>query len=169
MSDKGAICSLSFYERYYMISDEEAKAIRDERNSKKKMKDYYMKQVFVFGSNESGIHGAGAALYAYKKKGARYGVGFGRAGQSFAIPTKDTYIQTLDLETISMYVQGFLAYAKSQYNTPFKITRIGCGLAGYKDEEIAPLFKGASHNCFFDEAWKPYLGDGYKYWGTYGK
>lgn len=143
-----------------------AKQIRDQRNKGKTMDKYSYPQIFVFGSNEAGIHGAGSALYAYKNKGARYGFAYGASGKSFAIPTKDTGLETLPLSTIENYVKGFLAYAQSQYNRPFKITRIGCGLAGYKDSDIAPMFKGASHNCFFDEAWKPYLGDEYKYWGT---
>lgn len=124
------------------------------------------KQVFVFGSNEAGIHGAGAAKYAYEKKEARYGKGYGHHGDSFAIPTKDENIQTLPLERIAQYVEGFKAYAAGKRKLTFQVTRIGCGLAGFTDKQVAPLFKDAPKNCQFDEAWKPYLGDEYTYWGT---
>jgi len=125
------------------------------------------KRVFVFGSNEAGIHGAGAAKYAYEKKGARYGFSYGQSGDSFAIPTKDERIQTLPLENVTAYVYGFLAYAIGRRKLTFQITRIGCGLAGFKDEQIAPLFAGAPKNCLFDEAWRPWLGDTVSYWGTF--
>lgn len=121
------------------------------------------KNCFVFGSNEAGVHGAGAAKYAYKNCGARFGKGYGHFGDSFAIPTKDIDIVTLPLGPISQYVQGFLAYAAGKKKLSFMVTRIGCGLAGYKDSDIAPLFKGAPKNCMFDERWKPFLGDGYDY------
>uniref|UniRef100_A0AAU6VZ10 ADP-ribosylglycohydrolase n=1 Tax=Pseudomonas phage Arace01 TaxID=3138526 RepID=A0AAU6VZ10_9VIRU len=124
------------------------------------------KSVFVFGSNAAGIHGAGAAKVAWKQHGARYGKGYGHHGDTFAIPTKDEHIETLPLPRIEQYVQGFLAYAKDHRKLTFQVTRIGCGLAGYKDKDIAPLFKDAPLNCQFDEAWKPFLGDAYTYWGT---
>lgn len=121
------------------------------------------KQIFTFGSNEAGLHGAGAALFAYKNKGARYGDGYGHRGDSFAIPTKDEDIQSLPIEMIAAYVCGFLAYATGKRKLSFFVTRIGCGLAGYKDEDIAPLFIGAPLNCMFDSKWQPYLGDSYTY------
>jgi hypothetical protein len=124
------------------------------------------KSVFVFGSNEAGIHGAGAAKTAYEKHGARFGKSYGHYGDSFAIPTKDEDIQSLLLERIAQYVQGFLAYAKGHRKLTFRVTQIGCGLAGFSPAHIAPLFKNASLNCEFDEAWKPYLGDHHTYWGT---
>lgn len=127
-----------------------------------------MAKVFVFGSNESGIHGAGAALVAYKKHGARYGSSYGHYGNSFAIPTKDKNIEyALSLEKIAAYVQGFLVYAEGRKKLTFQVTRVGCGLAGLKDADIAPMFKDAPDNCEFDEAWKPWLGDSVKYWGTF--
>lgn len=121
------------------------------------------KAVFVFGSNEAGIHGAGAALFAYNKRGARYGMGYGHSGDSFAIPTKNEDIRTLPLDMINAYVCGFLAYATGKRKLKFMVTRIGCGLAGYKDEDIAPMFVGAPLNCIFDEKWRPFLGDDYDY------
>lgn len=124
------------------------------------------KMIFVFGSNESGIHGAGAAAFAYKNKGARYGKGYGHHGESWAIPTKDVDIMTMPLERIQKYVTGFLAYAEGHRKVLFQVTCIGCGLAGYKHEDIAPMFKDAPKNCLFDENWRHILGDDVKYWGT---
>lgn len=121
------------------------------------------KQVFVFGSNTAGMHGAGAAKFAYEKKGARYGDGYGHRGDSFAIPTKDDDIQSLPLDMIAAFVCGFLAYASCKRKLSFYVTQIGCGLAGYKPEDIAPMFIGAPLNCMFDSAWEPYLGDKYTY------
>lgn len=126
------------------------------------------KTVLVFGSNAAGIHGAGAAQDAYKKHGARWGFSYGHMGDSFAIPTKDESLQTLEIVRIWQYVQGFLAYAIDHRKLKFKVSRIGCGLAGYKDHEIAPLFKGAPLNCEFDNRWAQYLGESYTYWGQIG-
>lgn len=123
--------------------------------------------VFVFGSNESGIHGVGAAKFAYEKKGARWGKSYGHHGDSFAIPTKDEYIETMPLSRIRQYVQGFLAYAAGHRKLRFQVTAIGCGLAGYTHTEIAPMFRDAPLNCEFDESWKSFLGDKYTYWGHY--
>lgn len=124
------------------------------------------KMTFVFGSNEAGIHGAGAAKFAYKSKGARFGKGYGHHGDSFAIPTKDEDIQTLPLERINDYVRGFLAYARGHRKLTFQVTCIGCGLAGYTAEDIAPMFKDAPKNCLFDENWRHILGNDKQYWGT---
>lgn len=124
------------------------------------------KMTFVFGSNEAGIHGAGAAKFAYKSKGARFGKGYGHHGDSFAIPTKDEDIQTLPLERINDYVRGFLAYARGHRKVIFQVTCIGCGLAGYTAEDIAPMFADAPKNCLFDENWRHILGNDKGYWGT---
>lgn len=122
-----------------------------------------MPNCFVFGSNEAGAHGAGAAKHAYKNHGARYGFSYGHCGESFAIPTKDSDIRSLPLNMIEAYVTGFLAYAYGKRKVKFKVTRIGCGLAGFTDAQIAPMFTGAPKNCMFDEKWRPYLGDTYTY------
>lgn len=122
--------------------------------------------VFVFGSNLAGVHGAGAARYAVRYKGALYGNGVGRTGNSYAIPTKNKQIRTLTIGSIRQWIEEFLEYAEMHPNELFQVTQIGCGLAGYQPDEIAPWFKDASDNCYFDEAWKPYLGDSKKYWGT---
>lgn len=115
-------------------------------------------KIFVFGSNLAGRHGAGAAHHAMLNRGAEYGVGVGLTGDSFAIPTKDQHIDTMDLEEIRPYVKGFLKFAARFDELQFFVTRIGCGLAGYKDEDIAPMFVGAPENCDFPEEWKEYLG-----------
>lgn len=106
----------------------------------------YEKELFVFGSNEAGRHGGGAARYAYEKYGAMMGMGFGPAGHSFAIPTKDWGIQTLAEEDVKFYVDRFLDFALAFDNIKFRLTRIGCGLAGFSDKDIAPMFVFASDN-----------------------
>lgn len=102
-------------------------------------------EVFVFGSNLAGKHGAGAALQAVKW-GAVYGNGFGLHGKTFAIPTKDQNLQVLDINTINIYVEGFLIYARKHTELNFLVTEIGCGLAGYRHSDIAPLFRDALYN-----------------------
>jgi hypothetical protein len=98
-------------------------------------------EIFVFGSNEAGIHGAGAALQAMQDFGAKFSVGFGPQGQTFAIPTKDWTIKTLPVKFIKPYVDSFLSYTQTRPDLTFLVTEIGCGLAGYTPEDIAPLFK----------------------------
>lgn len=96
-------------------------------------------EVFVFGSNLAGMHGAGAAWLAVQKFGAVMGCGVGLRGQSYAIPTMQGGV-----ETIKPYVDEFIAFAKSRPDLFFYVTRIGCGIAGFRDREIAPLFKEAA-------------------------
>lgn len=100
-------------------------------------------EIFVFGSNEAGIHGAGAAALAYKKFGAVYLNSFGQMGKSYAIPTKDKNIETLSIGEIEHYVNQFIDYAITWNDSIFLVTEIGCGLAGYTPEIIAPLFSEA--------------------------
>jgi hypothetical protein len=103
--------------------------------------------IFVFGSNEAGRHGKGAALEARRNHGAIYGQGEGLQGRSYAIPTKDARLRTLPLDGISVYVARFKAFAASRPDLHFKVTPVGCGLAGYGPADIAPLFADAPHNC----------------------
>lgn len=114
------------------------------------------KEIFVFGSNLAGVHGAGAAREALKY-GAVMGRGIGPEGQSYAIPTKDMQIESLDLKTIEEYVLDFIECASINSHKKFFVTRIGCGLAGYRDEQIAPMFRGAPLNCNFPETWRQFL------------
>ena len=116
-------------------------------------------KVFVFGSNEAGIHGAGAAKFAKEHRGARMGRSYGMWGKSFAIPTKNEVFEVLPLNQIEDYVRGFIAFARGKRKLTFQVTAIGTGLAGYKHEIIAPMFLDAPRNCFFDERWKPILGE----------
>ena len=93
-------------------------------------------EIFVFGSNLEGMHGGGAARLAYNKFGAIWGQGVGLQGQSYGIPTMHGGV-----EDIKPYVDEFIEFAKSHPELTFLVTRIGCGIAGFRDEEIAPLFK----------------------------
>lgn len=112
---------------------------------------------FVFGSNLAGIHGAGAAKIAVAKFGAVYGIGKGYRGRSYAIPTKDRDLRSLSLDEIEHYVRDFVEYTNhGMIIDSYFVTRVGCGLAGYRDSQIAPMFKGAK-NCSFAEEWRPYL------------
>lgn len=95
-------------------------------------------EVFVFGSNLGGFHGGGAARAAMQRFGAVWGQGVGLQGQSYAIPTMQGGV-----ETIKPYVDEFIEFARSKPELFFYVTRIGCGIAGFRDEEIAPLFAGA--------------------------
>lgn len=126
--------------------------------------------VFVFGSNLAGIHGAGAARYAFEKRGAVYGIGEGLQGlgafKSYAIPTKDYQIQTLPLDTIKKHVDRFIEVAKQHPEMKFQVSCIGCGLAGYEHQDIAPMFKGAPDNCYFDTKWSKHLPNK-NYWGSF--
>ncbi len=97
-------------------------------------------EVFVFGSNLGGKHGAGAAAFAYRKFGARWGVGEGISGQSYALPTCDKDFSPLATAKIARHVEKFLQYARSREDKTFWVTPVGCGLAGYKPTRIAPLF-----------------------------
>lgn len=103
------------------------------------------KQIFVFGSNEAGVHGSGAAAAALKF-GATLGVGWGKQGKTFAIPTKDWMIKTLELDVIEFYVQRFIAFTEYYQMYDYLVTPIGCGLAGYRAEDIAPLFDKVYQN-----------------------
>ena len=95
-------------------------------------------EIFVFGSNLAGSHGGGAALLAYNRFGAIWGQGVGLQGQSYGIPTMQGGV-----ETIKPYVDEFIEFAKQHPEFKFLVTRIGCGIAGFRDEEIAPLFNDA--------------------------
>ena len=129
------------------------------------------KMIFVFGSNLSGIHGAGAAAYARKHKGAVLGVGEGLTGQSYALPTKGINITEIPLTLVHSYIQRFLKYSygkKGVYD--FQVTRVGTGLSGFRDKDIAEIFHYVAYpesNCYFDTAWKPFLPKGAKFWGTF--
>ena len=96
-------------------------------------------EIFVFGSNLAGAHG-GAARLAFERFGAVWGEGVGLHGQTYAIPTMQGGV-----DTIKPYVDAFIRFAKKHSRLTFLVTRIGCGIAGFRDEEIAPLFKEAEN------------------------
>lgn len=103
-------------------------------------------EIFVFGSNLSGIHGGGAARVAHEKFGAVWGVGSGITGQCYALPTKSENIErTLTVDEIKGLVDQFIEVAKSMPHLCFLVTEVGCGLAGLSVDDIAPLFKEATH------------------------
>jgi len=113
--------------------------------------------IFVFGSNLAGRHGAGAARFAREHWGAEPGVGRGRTGNAYAIPTKDQHLQPLPLLRIRIHVDEFVAYANRHPHLHFKVTAVGTGLAGYSDGEIAPLFVNAPSNCTLPAQWRRYV------------
>jgi len=108
-------------------------------------------QVFVYGSNLAGIHGAGAA-----KQALRWGAQMGRdglSGQTYGISTKDHQIKRLPLDRIRSHVREFLYEAEERPHLEFLVTKIGCGLAGYSERQIIPFFKGAPANVRLPEGW----------------
>ncbi len=116
-----------------------------------------MSEIFVFGSNLAGRHGKGAALHARKHHGAIYGQGVGLQGESYAIPTKDERLQTLPLDAIEAHVYWFLVFARERPDLTFRLTPIGCGLAGYKPEQIGPMFRDAHSNVIIPDEFKPFV------------
>jgi len=126
--------------------------------------------IFVFGSNLAGRHGRGAAEIARARFGAVTGIGGGAMGECYAIPTKGLDLRrSLGITQIMAHVTTFLSYARAHPQLEFFVTRIGCGLAGYDDEDIAPMFRDAPPNCSFAEPWRRILereNDGRKETGT---
>lgn len=99
-------------------------------------------RIFVFGSNLAGKHLAGAALHAVQHYGAEEGIGVGLTGRAYALPTKNYNLETLPLDNIKAAVTEFLFYVLDHPDDVFLVTRIGCGIAGYTDTDIAPIFHG---------------------------
>lgn len=113
--------------------------------------------VFVFGSNLAGQHAGGAARTAHQHFGAVWGVGRGWSGQSFAIPTMNEHLQQMPLSQIEHYIDDFKIYAKNHSKNKYFLTAVGCGIAGYTVEEIAPMFKGISKNVIFPVSFRPFV------------
>ncbi len=107
-------------------------------------------EIFVFGSNLQGMHAGGAARIAYNNFGAIWGQGVGLQGQSYGIPTMQGGV-----ETVRPYVNEFIQFAKDHPELTFLVTRIGCGIAGFTDAEMAPLFEKAHNieNIVLPEGW----------------
>jgi len=98
-------------------------------------------EIFVFGSNLAGVHAGGAAKTAAENFGAIEGKGEGLFGQSYAFPTKDEKLETLSLDQIDASIDNLLICCRNNPNLTFYLTKVGCGLAGYRVDEIANRFK----------------------------
>ena len=112
--------------------------MEQKRTTPERIESLQPNEIFVFGSNLEGMHGGGAAWTAYRKFGAIMGQGVGLQGQSYGIPTMQGGV-----ETIKPYVDEFIDFAKAHPELTFLVTRIGCGIAGFRNEEISPLFEKA--------------------------
>lgn len=138
-------------------------------------------QIFVFGSNAQGIHGAGSAKFAAKFHGAIPGQGSGFQGKKnqFGNVIPECYgIITckrpchgpedwITLAELKVEIDKFIVDAKAYPYMDFKVTQVACGFAGHTKKEVAPLFLDAPENCFFDTAWEFALGPNRNYWGTF--
>ena len=116
--------------------------------------------IFVFGSNLSGVHGAGAAKAARNRHGAEMGVGVGPTGAAYALPTKGyaPRLPTLSVEEISRHAKDFKDYAvRCEYRSLFQLTAVGCGLAGHHPRDIAPLFADCPNNVLLPPEWRSFL------------
>lgn len=116
-----------------------------------------MADIFVFGSNLAGRHGAGSAKEARQSWGAIQGQGVGPQGNAYAIPTKNEYLRKLSLPKIKEYVDDFLQYARNHPVDDFYVVNIGCGLAGYQVFQIAPMFGKAPFNVKLTKGFEEYL------------
>ena len=121
--------------------------------------------IFVFTSNMEGDHAKGASLEALTNWGAVLGSPVGRQGLSYAIPAKSHRKRLMPITGIWPYTVDFIRYAELHPELLFKVSRIGCSPSGYRDSEMAPMFRNAPSNCYFDTNWHPTLGDSYNYWG----
>lgn len=119
-------------------------SFRSQRITPENINELSDNEIFVFGSNEGGKHGKGAAKQALTW-GAKMGKGIGFQGKTYAIPTKDEKIKTLPVEKIKEYVDYFITFARQNNHLKFLVTEIGCGLAGYEPKDIAPLFKDVEY------------------------
>lgn len=108
--------------------------------------------IFVYGASEHYVNGAGAALHAVRFHGAKKYLG-PFVGNSYGIPTKDRYLRTLPIEKIRKHVGAFLTFAEAHPEKQFFVTRIGTGLAGYTDADIAPLFSVVPNNVILPKEW----------------
>lgn len=134
---------MDYFNRYRSGRKQEPQAVELDENGRAKYTPEFITElaedeIFVFGSNLAGMHGGGAAATAHRCFGAAWGKGVGLYGRSYAIPTMQGGV-----ETIKPYVDDFIAFACEHPELRFLVTRIGCGIAGFKDEEIAPLFRKA--------------------------
>lgn len=125
-------------ERYYEDNEFFSSNQGSERVTPKHINNLKSGEIFVFGSNTGGLHNGGAARLACLKFGAVYGNGYGPQGQSYAIPTVGC-----SLNEMGAYINNFIDYAMAHPQLTFLVTPIGCGIAGYTPDQIAPMFAGA--------------------------
>lgn len=114
-------------------------------------------RILVFGSNLAGRHGKGAALHALKHFGAKRGLGHGWHWHSYALPTKDFHLKILRLDQIKENADKFIGFATTHLHLVFELTRVGCGLAHYKDYQIGPMFAFVPHNVIVPLEWREYV------------
>ena len=111
-------------------------------------------QVFVFGSNLAGFHGAGAARQAFEEFDAELGIGEGLVGNTYALPTLDRALQKRTDEDLTRSIQTFFAAALRNPDKQFLLTKVGCGIAGYDEHYIRAKFKDAPANVILPEDWR---------------
>jgi len=110
-------------------------------------------EIFVFGSNLGGRHGAGAAKYAFEHFGAQYGRGHGLVGHSYAFPTLDQNLKQISSKLLSRFALTFYHTAADLPSLTFMLTKVGCGLAGYSEAEMKWYFRFAPENVIRPEGW----------------
>jgi hypothetical protein len=110
--------------------------------------------IFVFGSNQRGAHGGGAARLAKEKFGAEEGVGEGLTGQSYAFPTLTANFGKVSHASLEASRDRLYASARQNPDKTFLLTKVGCGIAGFTEDEIRPLFKNAPENVILPEDWR---------------
>jgi hypothetical protein len=111
------------------------------------------REIFVFGSNLAGRHGAGAALQARTQFGAEYGIGEGLTGRCYAYPTLDARLRKRSLKSLAASRDKLFATARALPEYTFLLTKVGCGLAGYPEEEMKLLFKLSPENIVKPAGW----------------
>ncbi len=170
----GALCMMGMYHEAAADPDDQAlskldlveenlrefyESVQEEVVAQQQRGDNPVKgMIFVFGSNLSGIHGAGAAKFANEQRGAEWGVGEGRTGQSYALPTKEADVATSrPLGEVTKSAAKFIQYAEDHPELQFQLTAVGCGLAGFKSEDIAPLFSATPDNVHYPPEWTDHL------------
>ena len=134
---------IDYFNRQRVRKQEGPKSVELDENGRAKYTPEFITEladdeVFVFGSNLAGMHGGGAAATAYRCFGAVWGQGVGLQGKSYAIPTMQGGVKT-----VKPYVDEFIDFAKCHPELRFLVTKIGCGIAGFREAEIAPLFAAA--------------------------
>lgn len=122
--------------------------------------------ILVYGSNLDGANLGGAARAAKLHFGAIDGIGEGITGHAYALPTVGHDFAPMPLAEVKIHVERFIHFAHG-YPKVFKVTRVGCGIAGFKDSNIAPMFADAPFNCLFDEVWREFLPDRAQFWGSF--